>query len=218
MIDYDNHCPICIEEFEDDGSGNLINYAITKCGHKFCLSCIIRHGKRKNLCPLCRQEFLNPVNFSPKAFESPRNIFNSIQNDTEILQRFEINYNITSNFDNTEIEVENWYFGERENTMENNPRAIENVYYPDASYSLYYRQRNSPFSGRTRNASYFDYEEDISSGSEYHSLLEDDDENTVNIETRSRDISNNFYDEALSLTDSDNEENVSEDSSNEFII
>lgn len=218
MIDYDNNCPICIEEFETDVCGNFINYAVTKCGHKFCLSCIVRHGKRKNLCPLCRQEFLNPIHFSPKAFDSPQSIFNDIENEEQILQRYELNYNITRNVDD-EIDVENWYFGERRDPIQESPRMIENSYYPDASFSWYTRYRNSIFSGRTRSSSYFDYEENVSSESDYQTtLLEPSNSFDVSIDTRMRDVSNNFYDEVLSLSDSDEDENISEDSFNEFVI
>tara|TARA_Y200000002_G_scaffold320107_1_gene279781 strand:+ start:1521 stop:2189 length:669 start_codon:yes stop_codon:yes gene_type:complete len=222
MIDYDNNCPICIEEFETDVCGNFINYAVTKCGHKFCLSCIVRHGKRKNLCPLCRQEFLNPIHFSPKAFDSPQSIFNDIENEEQILQRYELNYNITRSVDD-EIDVENWYFGEnfseRRNSIQENPMMIENTYYPDASFALYTRYRNSIFSGRTRSSSYFDYEQDVSSESDYQTtLLEPNESVDVSIDTRMRDVSNNFYDEVLSLSDSDEDGNISEDSFNDFVI
>ena len=65
-------CPICMNELLKDSSNNYINFAVTNCGHKFCLSCIIRYGKRHNICPLCRNEFLDPYNFSPRAFHRPR--------------------------------------------------------------------------------------------------------------------------------------------------
>ena len=42
-------CPICMEDFEDT------NITITKCGHKFCHTCIDTHSYLNNECPLCRK-------------------------------------------------------------------------------------------------------------------------------------------------------------------
>ena len=41
-------CPICMETLEKT------NYASTKCGHQFCLECLLRHVSTKSDCPLCR--------------------------------------------------------------------------------------------------------------------------------------------------------------------
>ena len=41
-------CPICMETLEKT------NYASTKCGHQFCLDCLIRHVGNKANCPICR--------------------------------------------------------------------------------------------------------------------------------------------------------------------
>jgi len=36
------------------------NYASTKCGHQFCLDCLIRHVGNKANCPICRAVVGNP--------------------------------------------------------------------------------------------------------------------------------------------------------------
>ncbi len=53
-----DECPICYDVFTNN------DYFITKCGHKFCGSCIFKHyngkdNKVNTTCPLCRQSFLN---------------------------------------------------------------------------------------------------------------------------------------------------------------
>lgn len=47
-------CPICMEV---PGTKNV---AITACGHKFCMSCLLSSLKTKNTCPTCRAE-IEPV-------------------------------------------------------------------------------------------------------------------------------------------------------------
>jgi len=47
-------CPICMEV---PGTKNL---AITACGHKFCMSCLLSSLRKKNTCPTCRAE-IEPV-------------------------------------------------------------------------------------------------------------------------------------------------------------
>jgi len=42
-------CCICFEEY-----GNNTNFAVTLCGHKFCLQCILKHSKEQDKCPMCR--------------------------------------------------------------------------------------------------------------------------------------------------------------------
>ena len=49
-----DECPICYDTFSNN------DFFITKCGHKFCGSCIFKHYRGNNTtCPLCRQSFLN---------------------------------------------------------------------------------------------------------------------------------------------------------------
>ena len=50
-------CMICCEEIK--------NTAILECGHIFCLSCMVKHGRENNNCPCCRYEFTT----KPKKFE-----------------------------------------------------------------------------------------------------------------------------------------------------
>ena len=47
-------CPICMEV------PKTTNVAITACGHKFCMSCLLSSLKQKNTCPACRAE-IEPV-------------------------------------------------------------------------------------------------------------------------------------------------------------
>lgn len=48
-VNVDNECPICMDKLEET------NISVTKCGHSFCLQCIIKHSKSgDNRCPLCR--------------------------------------------------------------------------------------------------------------------------------------------------------------------
>ena len=58
-------CPICMQKIEETNS------AVTSCGHCFCLSCIIKAGRRNNDCPLCRQA-LTDNNVVRRLFEIPR--------------------------------------------------------------------------------------------------------------------------------------------------
>ena len=44
-----NVCTICLGAIGDN------NKAITKCGHSFCLSCLLESLEKKNSCPLCRE-------------------------------------------------------------------------------------------------------------------------------------------------------------------
>lgn len=43
-----DQCPICMEDLQNT------NITITKCGHKFCHTCIDAHSYLNNECPLCR--------------------------------------------------------------------------------------------------------------------------------------------------------------------
>ena len=44
------HCVICQEKLTK-------NYCRLDCEHEFCLTCIIKHSRVSNACPLCRSEF-----------------------------------------------------------------------------------------------------------------------------------------------------------------
>ena len=41
-------CPICMEKL------GTTNITITKCGHKFCHTCLDEYSSTNNICPLCR--------------------------------------------------------------------------------------------------------------------------------------------------------------------
>jgi hypothetical protein len=43
-------CPVCMEV------PGPTNVTITACGHKFCMSCLLKSLKTKNTCPTCRAE------------------------------------------------------------------------------------------------------------------------------------------------------------------
>jgi len=45
-------CAICLET---PGTGTK-NISVTKCGHKFCTSCLLSSLRQKNTCPTCRAE------------------------------------------------------------------------------------------------------------------------------------------------------------------
>lgn len=47
--DFEQTCCICFEEYSQN-----CNMAVTRCGHAFCLECILKHSKEKSDCPLCR--------------------------------------------------------------------------------------------------------------------------------------------------------------------
>ena len=44
-------CSICLEELQNA----TIDYAITRCNHIFCTSCLLKYIKYNNNCPLCRK-------------------------------------------------------------------------------------------------------------------------------------------------------------------
>ena len=45
-------CPICL------GNMGNKNLTITKCGHKFCHTCLDTHSCKDNKCPICREKIL----------------------------------------------------------------------------------------------------------------------------------------------------------------
>ena len=45
-----NECPVCMEEI------GKVNSCVSKCGHKYCLECLLKSFKKKNCCPLCREK------------------------------------------------------------------------------------------------------------------------------------------------------------------
>ncbi len=49
-------CSICLEELQNAS----IDYSVTKCNHTFCTSCLLKHSKYSNICPLCRIVLSSP--------------------------------------------------------------------------------------------------------------------------------------------------------------
>jgi len=45
-------CPICYEDMGD------FDICITKCEHKFCMTCLFKHSEKSLNCPLCREQFV----------------------------------------------------------------------------------------------------------------------------------------------------------------
>ena len=71
-LEEETSCPICFLDFTHK------NVCVTKCGHKFCLECILTHHKRKNDCPLCRAELCKEIKkVRPKS--APRSSASTIE-------------------------------------------------------------------------------------------------------------------------------------------
>jgi hypothetical protein len=51
-----NNCGICLEILEKT------NFCVIKCGHKFCLKCIIKNNNYNNCCPYCRIKIIDIEN------------------------------------------------------------------------------------------------------------------------------------------------------------
>ena len=180
MIDYENMCPICLNKFKTDSSGNHIDIGITECNHMFCLSCIIRHGKRRNTCPMCRNEFLDPYNFSPRAFHG----------EEELIVADNLTFDIEVDQQN-EIEIENWYYGNLQETLQEQLHrppgiTINNIIFDSSNIHL--------------NSNYFAFDEEY--------LVEENDEPEPEPESEPepssayRRLINDRYDEIISLSDS----------------
>lgn len=50
IISGNDKCPICLETLQDK------NLTITKCGHKFCHTCLDEHSYKDSACPICRTD------------------------------------------------------------------------------------------------------------------------------------------------------------------
>ena len=192
----DNICPICLNNFEKDINGIDINFAITNCNHKFCLSCIVRHGKHKNLCPMCRGEFLDPKNFSPRSYN------NENENENEnnlVLDNFNLNNNSFSSwFDYSNI---------------NEPLLSRHTNLSNTNISNRTTENIINLSNRITNNF---YDEVLSLQYSSDELLDEipiinsnNNDNNVEIETYL--IYNEIYDEALSVSNTDDENDENED-------
>ena len=52
----EENCPICFESLKNS------NLCVTKCNHKYCVPCFIRHMQNPNAngnCPLCREDLMD---------------------------------------------------------------------------------------------------------------------------------------------------------------
>lgn len=56
-------CVICMESLGDK------NICVTKCGHKFCTSCLLRSAQKNRSCPLCRTVLVPKNNFYEEEYE-----------------------------------------------------------------------------------------------------------------------------------------------------
>jgi len=76
-----DECPVCYDNLTDT------NVSITKCGHKFCTSCLLKSANRNGECPLCREKLCE--NIISKTF---------INNKEHIIKRSLDDFNIVSRF------------------------------------------------------------------------------------------------------------------------
>ena len=60
-------CPICIEQIDYDDDS-----CITKCKHKFHLSCMLKSAKHKTSCPLCRNELVEVTEVEERIWYEDR--------------------------------------------------------------------------------------------------------------------------------------------------
>lgn len=74
-------CPVCYEKI------GTKNFSITKCGHEFCTSCLLKSANRNGECPLCRQVLSE--NIISKTF---------VDNKDKIIKRSLDDFNIVSRF------------------------------------------------------------------------------------------------------------------------
>ena len=56
-------CSICLDAI------GKIDVFVTKCDHMFCGTCILKHARTSNLCPLCRSELIETES-TPDAAET----------------------------------------------------------------------------------------------------------------------------------------------------
>jgi len=193
----DDICPICFNNFEKDINGKDINFAITNCNHKFCLSCIVRHGKHKNLCPMCRGEFLDPKNFSPRSF-------NNNDENNLVLDNFNLNNNSFSSwFDYYNI---------------NEPLLSRNTILSTTNLSNETNENIRNLSNRINNTNILTnnfYDEVLSLQYSSDESLEEipiiNSNNNNNVEIDTYLLYNQIYDEALSIINTDDENEVDEE-------
>ena len=82
----DDNCPICFDDFVAKGVSR--NTTITKCGHKFCTTCIIIHTRKNNTCPCCRTILIERQPLADIGIASPiPEIYNEWSNELENLRQ-----------------------------------------------------------------------------------------------------------------------------------
>lgn len=80
-----DNCPICFDDFVAKGVSR--NTTITKCGHKFCTTCIIIHTRKNNTCPCCRTILIERQPLADIGIASPiPEIYNEWSNELENLR------------------------------------------------------------------------------------------------------------------------------------
>lgn len=74
------NCPICYEEL---GQRDI---CITKCGHKYCMSCLFKHAEKSLDCPMCRTKIVDREenNRSRQNSLSNEQIMDMVNNDMSI--------------------------------------------------------------------------------------------------------------------------------------
>ena len=77
-------CSICLGELQNA----VIDYSITRCNHNFCTSCLLKHIKYSEYCPLCRTKL------------------------AESNTKFKLDFNISESIVNKELEYYNDYIKE----------------------------------------------------------------------------------------------------------
>lgn len=73
-------CAICLEKITENNS------CITKCGHHFCLTCLLQHYSNNNSCPLCREKI------SENEVEQEQSVYDFGEFNQPILNRT-VSYN-----------------------------------------------------------------------------------------------------------------------------
>ena len=74
-------CPICYDKI------TMKNFTITKCGHEFCTSCLLKSAMRNGECPMCREKLCE--NIVTRTFKDSKEIIiKKSLDDFGILDRF----------------------------------------------------------------------------------------------------------------------------------
>jgi hypothetical protein len=74
-------CPVCFEKITTK------NVTVTKCGHEFCTTCLLKSAMRNGECPMCREKLCE--NIVTRTFkDSKEMIIKRSLDDFGILDRF----------------------------------------------------------------------------------------------------------------------------------